>query len=316
MRFFFALIVASPWTWGQIPKAVEYRHLYTFGSKDGIHPPKALNRRPATVAFGKGEHPYGLAFPEGVATDTKDRIWITDSGTASVHVFDQAHGTYREIRRIADVLLQQPSGIATDGIGRMYLTDTATGGLYEIDDSGESERSLLSKHATRVLQGPTSIAVSSDRRTIFVLDPPRQSIVVFNREGEVIGTIGVPGELREPASIAVGGNKLYVLDNASHRVSVFSTAGTPLGELRWDGVSFPAAFAYDASRDRFAVANPQYMVVEVFNQAGQNLGAVGQLGDRVDQVLRIDALHLDKQGRVFVVDSRRGKVVVYAEVRE
>jgi hypothetical protein len=36
----------------------------------------------------------------------------------------------------------------------------------------------------------------------------------------------------------------------------------------------------------------------------------------VDQVRRIDALHLDPQGRLYVVDSRRGKVVVFAEVDE
>jgi hypothetical protein len=114
----------------------------------------------------------------------------------------------------------------------------------------------------------------------------------------------------------VNGNQLYVLDNATHRVAVFSTAGTSRGALHWDDLEFPAAFTYDAARGRFAVANPQYMVVEVFNQSGQNLGAVGQLGDRVDQVRRIDVLHLDPQGRVYMVDSRRGKVVVYAEVGE
>src|SRR5438067_9732502 len=74
--------------------AVEFRHLYTFGSKQGIHPRTILNRRPATAALGRPENPYGLVYPVAVAADLHSHVWITDSGTASVHVFDTATGAY------------------------------------------------------------------------------------------------------------------------------------------------------------------------------------------------------------------------------
>ncbi len=93
---------------------LEFQHLATYGSKHGIHPPKILNRRPAKAALGEDEHPYGLGFPSGVVSDTKHRVWIADSGTQSVHVFDPATGAYREIRRAGDATLQQPCGLTID----------------------------------------------------------------------------------------------------------------------------------------------------------------------------------------------------------
>jgi len=305
------IVVTSP-VWGQAPESVQYRHVYTFGSKPGIHPPKALNRRPATVALGEAEHPYGLAFPVGVTTDNRRRVWITDSGTSSVHVFDPASSAYREIRRAGDTPLQQPSGIASDSLGRIYLTDSANGSVFVFDENGEFERSLLSKRRTKVLENPTAIAISGDARTIYVADPPRKAIVAFNREGETIATLILPDELAEPSSISLFGTELYVL-GSSHRAGIFSAIGQPRGEVLWDGVSFPMAFTYDSRHRWFLVANPQWMTVEIFSEAGQGLGAFGQAGDGVDQFRRIDSLYVDPRGLVYAIDSRRGKVLVFAE---
>ena len=77
-------MIAALAGYGQAPLSIQLHHLYTFGSKQGIHPSRILNRRPATAVFGEGEHPFGLAYPVGVATDLRHRVWITDSGTASV----------------------------------------------------------------------------------------------------------------------------------------------------------------------------------------------------------------------------------------
>ena len=91
--------------------------------------------------------------------------------------------------------------------------------------------------------------------------------------------------------------------------------GRSRGELRWDGISFPTAFAYAAEQRRFLVANPEWTVVEIFNKEGKSLGVFGQRGEGVDQMERIDALHIDAQGRVYVVDSHHAKVLVFENSR-
>ena len=116
-------------------------------------------------------------------------------------------------------------------------------------------------------------------------------------------------------AISVVANELYVLGERQHIVKIFSPNGSVRGELRWDGVRFPTAFAYDPEQRRFLVANPEWGVVEIFNAEGHSLGVFGQRGEGLDQMERIDSLHIDPQGLVYVVDSHHGKVLVFGAVR-
>lgn len=63
------------------------------------------------------------------------------------------------------------------------------------------------------------------------------------------------------------------------------------------------------------MTNPCWMIVEIFNEDGQNLGAFGQYGAGVDQMERVDSLHVDPNGLVYLVDSHHGKVLVFANDR-
>jgi DNA-binding beta-propeller fold protein YncE len=306
------LLIATTLAFGQAAPTIEFRHLYTFGSKEGIHPPTVLNRKPANTALGKAENPYGLVFPVSVVTDLRRRLWITDSGTASVHVFDQTTGAYLEIRRVGEVALKQPSGLAVDGQGRIFLTDSGTGGVFAFDEKGEFGH-VVTKPRERLLESPTAIAISEDGKTIYVADPPKNALVELNREGEVNGTIALPPELGEPAAISVMNNQIYVLGNRQHRVGIFSPGGKQRGEAHWDGIQFPSAFTYDTARRRFLVANPQWMIVEIFDEEGKNLGAFGQKGEGVDQMQRVDSVYVDPQGLVYLVDSHHGKVLVFGD---
>lgn len=291
--------------------SVQFLHECTFGSKEGIHPPRVSNKKWAMAATGKGDFPYGLGFPVGVATDLHHRIWITDSATASVHVFDRETGAYREIRRAGDYTLVRPDGIAADRQGRMYIVDSQLANVFVFED-GEYARALI-KRGEHTLTNPTAIAFSENERTIYVADPPRNLIVALDREGDVDGTIPLTEATRDPIAIHVVDNQIYVLGARQHRVEIFSPAGQRRGELRWDGVAMPTAFAYDEAKRRFLVANPRLMVVEVFGVDGRSIGAFGQLGDRVDQQQRIESVHVDRQGLVYIVDSHHGKVLLFRE---
>jgi sugar lactone lactonase YvrE len=251
-------------------------------------------------------------FPVAVVTDLRRRVWIADSGTASVHVFDLATGAYREIHRLGEVPLRQPSGLAVDRQGRIFLSDAGSGRVFAFDEAGEFDH-LLWKPRDHPLESPAAIAISEDGRTIYVADPPRNVVVALNREGEVDATIQLPPEFGEPEAISVVDNQIYVLGNRQRRVGIFSPAGKLRGESRWDGIRLPSAFTYDAGRRRFLVANPRWTHVGIFDDEGRNLGAFGQLGEGVDQVQRIEALHVDPQGLHYVVDSHHGKVLVFAD---
>jgi DNA-binding beta-propeller fold protein YncE len=309
-----ALLIAAMLNAGAPPHQVEFRHLYTYGTKEGIHPPILLNRKGVRAALGNGDHPYGLVFPVGVTTDLHRRVWIADGVTASVHVFDPVSGAYREIKRAAEAPIRQPSGIASDTQGRVYVADAAAGCIYVFDETGEFDHALMKRE--RVMESPGALAISEDSKSIYVADPPRNVVVELNREGEVNSTIQLPAELHDPTAVSVVHNQIYVLGGQHHRVGIFTPAGRQRGEVRWEGIAFPLAFAYDSARSRFMVVNPRWMIVEVFEEDGTGLGAFGQLGDGVDQMQRVDAMHVDSRGLVYVVDSHHGKVLVFGDAQK
>jgi hypothetical protein len=291
---------------------LQFEHLCTYGSKHGIHPPKIANRRTVKAATGESEHPYGLGFPTGIVTDRKQRIWIADSGTASVHVFDPASGEYREIRRAGDVLLQQPSGVAIDRQGYIYVTDTALGTVFAFDPSGDFDRPLIPRKSGRLLEGPTSIAASEDGRAIYVADPPRKTILALNREGEPITTIGSPEMPIDALALSVIGSEIFALDRSSHKVKVLSAGGVLRREMQWNEIQFPSAFAFDSRRGLFFVANPRWMVIDILERDGRSIGTFGEYGDGVSQMKSVDALYVDPSGLVYAADSHNGKVLVFA----
>jgi hypothetical protein len=291
----------------------EFRHLRTYGSKDGIKPPRIANKKAAIAATGQSEHPYGLGFPVAVATDSAGRLWITDSATASIHIFDPATGAYREVRKAGDATLRQPAGIATDYHGRIYVVDTALANVFVFED-GEYARTLL-KPEDHTLTAPTTIAISEDRATLYIADPPKNQILALNREGEVNSTIPLTEAARDPIAIEEIDHELYVLGGRRQKLEIFSPKGERRRDLRWDGVANPTAFAYDREKSRFLVANPRLTIIEVFRPDGHSIAAFGQLGDRPDQHRRMEFLHVDAKGHIYSVDSHHGKVLVFAEGR-
>ncbi len=192
-----AIGLAAALAGAQEPAAVDIRHFCTFGSRLGIHPPGLLNRKLARGVLGQNEHPYGLGFPVAVAIDLRGRVWITDSATASIHVFGPGGATYREFKRCGDVPLQLPSGIVADRQGRIYAADEGTGAIFVFDENGEFDRPLFTRGA-HPLERPGAMALSENGRTIYVADPPRNVVVELNREGEVNGTIQLTPELKDP----------------------------------------------------------------------------------------------------------------------
>jgi len=187
--------------------------------------------------------------------------------------------------------------------------------VFVFDENGEYDRPLIPLRAARLLEGPTAIALSEDGATIFVADPPKSVVVALNREGEALETFPLPPEMNGASGMSVVNNQIYVLGQIQHRVEAFSPAGKLRGEIRWDGIRAPTAFAWDAAHHRFLVANPRIMAVELINEDGQGLGAFGSLGDGIDQMRHIEGIYLDARGQVYVVDSHEGKVLVFAQNR-
>lgn len=297
-------------------QAVEYEYLFAIGGDHGIQPRRPLSGKWGRFIFGKPSTGAGLQIPSTVAVDLQDRIWIGDRGAGGVHILDLRESRYQFVGSAQS--LRCPGGIDIDSIGQVYVTDACTGRILVFEKDGSFQR-LLAPAAT--LQGPLGIAVSPDRRRIYVADRPRGRVVVLNQEGESVQEWfeTEPGKpLQWPVAVLYDSRiKRFLVVQGEHRsVPVYRAGGEFDGFRNWEPVKKIRGLAIDPEKGRYFVGDGRYEAVHVFDQRDRLIGSFGQSGSGDGENREPASLYVDFRGRVYLVDALNGRVLVYREKGE
>lgn len=242
-----------------------------------------MNPQETTSAFGAGEFlfevdpawpqvPEGWSFLEvaGVATDSRDQVYVFNRGEHPVMVF-QADGTF--VSAWGEGEFVRPHGIWIGPDDAVYLTD----------DLGHTVRKYTAEGELRMTLGtpgsPSGTGVENfDYRTIRQAAGPFHfpTNLVLNSEGEMYVSDGYgnarvhkfsahgnllfswgepgdgPGQFNLPHGIAVdGGGRVFVADRENDRLQIFSPGGEFLDA--WNTVVRPCQVFID-DRDNVFVA--------------------------------------------------------------
>jgi DNA-binding beta-propeller fold protein YncE len=219
--------------------------------------------------------------PQCVAVDGQDNIYVTDSDTGKIFVFEPSGKYLRAIGSLkgGEGYFKRPTGIAVDSEAqRIYVTDTL-------------------------------------RDEVFVLDMQGSILQTIGKSGQGEGEFNLPTELR------VSGGNLLVVDAMNFRVQAFDRSGKfqyaigTIGDTT--GAMFrPKAVSVDSEGDIYIV-DALWGVVQVFNRQGQLLYYFGEKGTHAGEFQLPSGLFIDRGDRVFVVDSfnRRVQVFQYAGLK-
>jgi DNA-binding beta-propeller fold protein YncE len=222
-----------------------------------------------------------MTTPQCVAVDAQDNIYVTDSDTGKIFVFEPSGKYVRAIGSLkgGEGYFKRPTGIAVDSAEqRIYVTDTL-------------------------------------RDQVFVLDMQGNILQAIGKTGVGEGEFNLPTELR------LSGPNLLVVDAMNFRVQVFDRAGKfqyAIGKIGdTTGAMFrPKAVSIDSEGDIYVV-DDQYGAVQVFNREGQLLYYFGVRGVHAGEFQLPSGLFIDRDDKVFVVDSfnRRIQVFQYAALK-
>ncbi|HLI64439.1 MAG TPA: 6-bladed beta-propeller [Terriglobales bacterium] len=221
----------------------------------------------------KGRNP--MLAPQCVAVDDKDNIYVTDSESGMIFVFN-AEGKYQ--RAIGSLkggegYFKRPTGIAIDSAQQqIYVTDTLRNKIYVLDMKGDVLR---------------TIGQGGDK----------------------------PGEFNYPTELRLAGNDLLVVDAMNFRVQVLDRSGQfqyAIGQLGdgYDEMFRPKGIGIDSEGHLYVVEGSLGMV-QVFNREGQLLYYFGQNGTGFGDFRLPTGLFIDHSDRVFVVDSYNHRVQVF-----
>ncbi|MBI5049038.1 MAG: 6-bladed beta-propeller [Deltaproteobacteria bacterium] len=272
-----------------------------------------------------GEEPLGIfSKPNGLHTDKADRIYVSDTGSGLVQIFDPKADNPIILAAGGRSPFVKPIGITTDNKGRIYVADSSGDAVYIFGMDLQFISAL--GHKSELFKQPTGLAVDDERKRLYVVDTHKHQVTAFDTETlKPLFTIGKrgreEGEFNFPSFIAVDrkGN-VYVVDTMNGRVQVFDPEGKFLrawGKLG-DGPGMfarPKGIAID-SEGHIYVVDSAFNNVQIFDQEGQILMAFGAFGEgRGGQILPA-GIAIDSEDRIYVADQWNARVNVFEYMGE
>jgi len=326
-----AKVFKGPLVWPQPPDQPRFAYQTVLRSPADIaavESPKEKLLREMTGAASSSTSPVFMKPAAMVAR--KGRIYVTDTSTASIVVFDVPR---RKIFRFGQGrppnLLVKPSGLALDAEMNVYVADAKRREVLVFDSLGLFKRSIGGPDD---LERPTGVAVSRDGERIYAIDrsdneSDNHRVVVYGKDGKKIKVIGTrgdgEGQFNVPLQAAVAADgTLYVLDSGNFRVQAFDREGTFLRAFGKAGVNTgnfarPRGIAVD-DEGRIYVSDASFNNFQIFQPDGQLLLAVGQTGaDSIPGFYGLlNGIAVDEIGNVYVTDQLFNKVEVFRRLSE
>jgi DNA-binding beta-propeller fold protein YncE len=288
--------------------------------------------------------PPGWSFGEvaGVATDSRDRVFVFSRGEHPVTVFDRDG---RFVTSWGEGLFQRPHGITIGPDDAVYCTDdldhtvrkfTPDGRLLlTLGSSGRpADTGIVGIDYRTIRRGgppfhrPTNVALAADG-SLYVTDGYGNARVhKFAPDGRLLFSWGEPGsgpgQFNLPHGIALDRDgRVYVADRENSRVQLFTPEGEYLAE--WTDVARPMQVVIDP-RDRVFVVEVGWRAglfpwltaptpeapaarLSVFDREGRLLACWGGTGDACapGNFFAPHDLCIDSRGDIYV-----GEVVLSA----
>ena len=268
---------------------------------------------------------YGVKAPMGVAVSPSgDRIYVTETGAGRlVHVFDSKGtevGTFNPPK--SEPATRVPVYIALDpDNGDVYVSDRMSAAIYIYDKDGRYRRQF---EPTTKLELFAPLGLAFDRQgNLYVTDVggPIHRVVVFDRTGAIVRTIGEKGQFNFPNGLAVDDRgMLFVADSNNGQVQVIDLTGRTISVIPRGVASgelgLPRGTAIDDGR-RLYVADSTGQALQVYalddtTSKPKFYGTVGIEGMGDGQFEYPNGVATDTRARIYITDWANDRLQVWS----
>jgi sugar lactone lactonase YvrE len=289
------------------PNFSSYRQQPAFGTR--------LLRWVAGLA-GPHRKPDLLEQPQGGYVGEDGRIYVADVSQHAVFVFEPDAGRLL-VWRMAGKVAQFATPVAVTGgaNGETLVVDADLKLVVRLDAKGVPLGTIGQGQFDR----PVGIARDAARGRIFVADAHAHVVKIFKDSGELIGTLGSPGEgegeFNTPTYLAYARDRLYVTDTMNARVQIFDAEGRFVRQFGRRGVFVgdlprPKGVAVDTEGNIYVVES-YYDHLLVFSDIGDLLLAIGGSGSGIGEFYLPAGVWTDHRNRVYVADAFNHRVIVF-----
>jgi len=154
--------------------------------------------------------------------------------------------------------------------------------------------------------------VSDDQGRIYVADPGRQAVFVFDERNSHFSmwnenSLGIP--LLSPVGLAVHDGRVFISDSEQGVVLVLDNQGEFLYRIGDNSLKRPTGIAVDTERRELIVSDTDASEIRLFDLDGTPKQSIGSPGSAVGQFNRPTFVHYHAN-RVYVTDSLNARLQV------
>ena len=273
------------------------------------------------VSFTVGAKDSAMVRPMDVATTADaEIIFVADPDAGCVHRYDIDASRYRCLAPGPGERRASPVGVTVTEDGSLFASDPQQGQIWQ---AGSRDKKLEPFLVSEALDQPTGVYWNDDTQLLFVTDTGRQSVLVFDRQGNLKKSIGVrgslPGQFNYPTYLWVdSNNELIVADSLNFRIQRFDSDANFLYEFGKNGnrpgdFSRPKGVAMD-SFGHIYVVDALMHLIQVFSQAGELLISVGEQGQAGGEFWLPNGIFITKDNTIFVADSYNKRIQIFRYV--
>ena len=321
----------SKFVWPNPPQITRIKYL-TFWSGEKLETQPQQKKktswmeRVSGVATGGGQADFKprwqLVVPNGIAIDSKGKVYVADSKVRAIFIVDFETGKYEMIKNGAEARFQWPTGLAMDDSDRLFAADS---GMKRVLVFGPDHK--VEGVIDRGLMAPAGLAIDNENRLLYVADPEQDQVFVFDADPpfkkiRAMGTPGKahtltsPGDFSKPIGVAVDKEGyLYVTDTWNNRIEVFDADGNFI--RTWgkagDGPGYfarPKGIAIDGDGHVW-VADSLQERVQLYTPEGRLLIWMGDHGLLPGSFMALESIAIDANNRVFTTEQFPGRLQVF-----
>ena len=208
--------------------------------------------------------------------------------------------------------LRGPARLAVGGDDSVWVTLPMAGAVVQ----RSAEGALLQRREG--LGTPLAIGEDLDGN-LLLSDSQTGTVTAWTADWEEAYVLGIGADefvMASDLAVDPDSGDIYVVDSQTCEVAVFAAGGeskTRFSGADTDegGLQFPTGIALDAARDELWVVDQQNRLVRAFDLEGNQVASFGEHGAEDGELYGPQGLAVDDAGRVYVADSRLGRVAVF-----
>lgn len=257
----------------------------------------------------KGDNKRLLKEPNFIVADSKNMLYVSDSGNARISVFNKkGRFQYSIGGPDSDSPLKYPLGLGVLG-DTIIVADSRAGVIKQYSLKGE----FLKNWPVDAPIQPAGVYVSSDSQ-IYITDLAGKQVLVYSDKGILKGKIkSADTDLGSPIGIWVNEEgDIWLTDSSNYNVKVLSQDGK-LKNIFDGGPQWPLSMAKGLAVDeknRVYVSDTLSGIIRIFDQKGNAIASFGGNDEEIKLEFPV-GLYINKE-TVYVVEQGSNQVQVWA----